>query len=75
MDPASADLLEAALRAFDGDDRVAVAVLWGAGGAFCAGWDLKLAAELSGQPDPLSPYDYPAEGATDNVPQIGRAHV
>ena len=69
MDPASGDLLEAALRAFDGDDSVAVAVLWGAGGAFCAGWDLKFAAELSGQPDPLSPYDYPVENGTDDVPR------
>ena len=69
MDPASGDFLEAALRDFDGDDSVAVAVLWGAGGVFCAGWDLKFAAELSGQPDPLSPYDYPAEGATDAVPR------
>ncbi len=69
MDPASGDLLEAALRAFESDDSVSVAVLWGAGGAFCAGWDLKFAAELSGQPDPLSSYDYPAEGTTGDVPR------
>ena len=69
MDPASGDLLETALRAFDGDDSVAVAVLWGTGGAFCAGWDLKFAAELSGQCDPLSSYDYPAEDATGDVPR------
>src|SRR5205814_5130620 len=30
-----------AFRAFDADDSAAVAVLWGAGGTFCAGADLK----------------------------------
>ncbi len=38
--PTAADLA-AAFRAFDADDSLAVAVLWGAGGTFCAGADLK----------------------------------
>jgi enoyl-CoA hydratase len=47
MDPASADALTDAFRAFDADPSASVAVLWGAGGAFCAGWDLKYAATLA----------------------------
>lgn len=38
--PAAAALAEA-FRAFDADDSLSVAVLWGAGGTFCAGADLK----------------------------------
>ena len=41
MDPASADALTAAFLEFDADRKAAVAVFYGAGGAFCAGWDLK----------------------------------
>lgn len=47
MDPASADALFEAFNAFERDPRAAAAVLWGEGGAFCAGWDLKYAATLS----------------------------
>ena len=47
MDPASADALVAAFREFDADKSANVAVLWGEGGAFCAGWDLKFASTLS----------------------------
>jgi len=44
MDPASAEALERAFLEFDRDAGAAVAVLWGEGGAFCAGFDLKHAA-------------------------------
>lgn len=47
MDPESADALVAAFKAFDRDDSAAVAVLWGEGGAFCAGWDLKYGATMA----------------------------
>ena len=47
MDPESADALVAAFKAFDSDPSASVAVLWGEGGAFCAGWDLKYASTLS----------------------------
>ena len=41
MDPASADALTQAFLEFDADPKASVAVFYGAGGAFCAGWDLK----------------------------------
>ena len=39
MDPESADALVQAFLAFDADPDASVAVLYGEGGAFCAGWD------------------------------------
>ena len=59
MDPASAEALVAAFLAFDADDDAAVAVFWGEGGAFCAGWDLKYASALSGDDDPLAALAFP----------------
>ncbi len=47
MDPDSAQALVDAFLKFDGDPDARVAVFWGAGGAFCAGWDLKYAASLT----------------------------
>jgi enoyl-CoA hydratase len=44
VDNATAEALADAFRAFDGDDEQKVAVLWGAGGCFCAGADLKAIA-------------------------------
>ena len=41
MDPTSAEELVAAFEEFDRDPDASVAVFWGEGGAFCAGWDLK----------------------------------
>jgi enoyl-CoA hydratase/carnithine racemase len=41
VDGATAQALADAFRAFDADEGAAVAVLWGAGGSFCAGADLK----------------------------------
>jgi enoyl-CoA hydratase len=64
MDPASAEALEKAFLAFDADPDAAVAVLWGEGGAFCAGFDLKHAAQ-GGSSIAL---DFPAD-ATSAVPR------
>jgi enoyl-CoA hydratase len=61
MDPDSAAALYDAFHAFDLDDSAHVAVFWGEGGAFCAGWDLKHASALSGA-DALDPFDYPEAG-------------
>ncbi|MFZ2157487.1 MAG: enoyl-CoA hydratase-related protein, partial [Bradyrhizobium sp.] len=57
MDPASAEALERAFLEFDRDAEAAVAVLWGEGGAFCAGFDLKHAARGSG----IDPKAYPTD--------------
>src|SRR5215211_7696764 len=62
MDVDSAEALTEAFLAFDRDPGAAVAVFWGAGGAFCAGWDLKLAAGLAGRPEPLQALDFPDDG-------------
>jgi enoyl-CoA hydratase len=59
MDPASAEELTQAFLAFDRDETQSVAVLWGAGGAFCAGFDLKHAASLQGRRSPMATLDFP----------------
>lgn len=61
MDPESAMALYEAFLSFDADDDAAVAVFWGEGGSFCAGWDLKHAASLD-DPEPLSEFAIPADG-------------
>ena len=48
VDGPTASALADAFRAFEADDEAAVAVLTGAGGAFCAGADLKVVAEGRG---------------------------
>lgn len=66
MDPESADALVEAFLAFDRDADASVAVLWGAGGAFCAGWDLKYVSTLEEQERPLAHLDFPDDGADGN---------
>src|SRR2546423_5597782 len=61
MDPESADALVEAFRAFDADRDAAVAVLWGEGGAFCAGWDLKYCATMIKDAEELHAIDYPLD--------------
>ena len=63
MDPASADALTEAFLAFDADKTASVAVFYGAGGAFCAGWDLKYGASLQGLSSPLRDLDFPKDGS------------
>jgi enoyl-CoA hydratase len=46
MDPKSADELTTAFLEFDANKDASVAVFYGAGGAFCAGWDLKYVSTL-----------------------------
>ena len=48
VDGATAHALAEAFRAFERDERARVAVLWGAGGTFCAGADLKALGAGSG---------------------------
>ena len=54
VDPETAGLLREAFFAFDADESQSVAILTGRGGTFCAGYDLKVAAQRTGQ-DPLGP--------------------
>ena len=61
MDPPSADALVEALLAFDRDPSQYVAVLWGEGGAFCAGWDLKYVSTLL-EDGWLKSLDFPKDG-------------
>jgi enoyl-CoA hydratase len=53
VDGPTAALLADAFRAFEADDTARVAVLWGAGGTFCAGADLKaMGGERSNRVEP-----------------------
>ena len=61
MDSDSAEALYQAFLEFENDEDANVAVFWGEGGAFCAGWDLKQAASLE-EPNPLSDLAIPADG-------------
>jgi len=53
VDRPTAEALAAAFRRFEDDPDAAVAVLWGAGGTFCAGADLKAIA--AGTPNRVEP--------------------
>ena len=66
MDPESAEALFDAFNAFNADKDAAVAVLWGEGGAFCAGFDLKHAAARDGEAPRIGAGDYPL----DNRPAL-----
>jgi enoyl-CoA hydratase len=71
MDPASAETLTAAFLEFDADESAAVAVFYGAGGAFCAGWDLKYVSTLDVE-HPLGELDIPTAGPHVNGGEIPR---
>jgi enoyl-CoA hydratase len=71
MDPKSADELTAAFLEFDADKTASVAVFYGAGGSFCAGWDLKYASTLNA-PYPLGELDIPTAGPRINGGEIPR---
>src|SRR6266851_10260047 len=53
VDRIAAQALADAFRAFDADPEARVAVLWGAGGTFCSGADLKAIA--AGEPNRVAP--------------------
>src|SRR5262245_40337237 len=71
VDPASADALTAAFLEFDADPEASVAVLYGAGGAFCAGWDLKYVSTLNAK-YPLGELDIPTARPRGNGGEITR---
>jgi enoyl-CoA hydratase/carnithine racemase len=62
VDRASAQALSDAFRAFDADPEARAAVLWGAGGTFCSGADLKAIA--AGDPNRVAPEGDGAMGPT-----------
>ncbi len=72
MDPESTDALVDAFVAFNRDASAAVAVLWGQGGAFCAGWDLKYGASLLDDPGPLEEIAYPLDERVRDNAQLPR---
>jgi len=61
VDAKSAEDLCAAFEDFDRDQSADVAVFWGEGGAFCAGWDLKSVSSLD-RADPVGALDFPKDG-------------
>ncbi len=71
MDPESADALTRAFLEFDADDAARVAVLYGEGDAFCAGWDLKFVSTLN-QSYPLEELDIPPARPRGNGGEIPR---
>ena len=71
MDPKSADELTEAFLEFDAAEDASVAVFWGAGGAFCAGWDLKYVSTLDPS-YPLGELDIPHLGPRGNGGEIPR---
>ncbi len=71
MDPDSADALTRAFLEFDADEEARVAVFYGAGGAFCAGWDLKYVSTLNNE-YPLGELDIPPAGPRGNGGEIPR---
>ncbi len=64
VDPETGDALVEAFLEFDKDPEASVAVFWGAGGAFCAGWDLKYVSSLKPGEDPLKDLHFPSNGGT-----------
>src|ERR1044072_7186507 len=75
MDPKSADELTAAFLEFDRAKDASVAVFWGSGGSFCAGWDLEYVSTLNAE-YPLGELDIPTAGWRQNGGEIPRgAHA
>ena len=71
MNPENAQALYEAFLAFDADESASVAVFWGEGGAFCAGFDLKRVGETD--PDrPNTAFDFTGQG-DGNGGDIARA--
>src|ERR1700742_1340812 len=71
MDPKSADELTRAFLEFDADRSASVAVFYGAGGAFCSGWDLKYVSTLDAG-YPLGELDIPPARPRGNGGEIPR---
>ena len=71
MDPDSADALTQAFLDFNADPNASVAVFYGEGGAFCAGWDLKFVSTLVTE-YPMAELDIPPAGPRGDGGEIPR---
>lgn len=74
MDPESATALYDAFLKFDAAEDASVAVFWGEGGAFCAGYDLKYASTQSGD-GPFSKLDFPANKSAPSPAPMGPSRL
>jgi enoyl-CoA hydratase len=70
MDPESAVRLYDAFESFENDQEARVAVLWGEGGAFCAGYDLKRAATIKAG-ESKSEFDFSPDDASGKTQSRG----
>ena len=75
MDPASAEALVDAFLAFERDPDAHVAVFFGEGGAFCAGWDLRYASTLADRAEPLAELRFGAEDAAPPRAPMGPSRL
>ena len=75
VDPETGDALVEAFLEFDNDPDASVAVFWGAGGAFCAGWDLKYVSSLKPGEDPLKDLYFPTDGGTTPRGPLGPSRL
>ncbi len=75
VDRATAERLYAAVKAFEADPEARVLVVWGAGGTFCAGADLKAVAD--GGMNPLEPMTGEAAGGgpAESVGPMGPTRI
>ncbi len=72
MNPENAQALYEAFLEFDAAPDASVAVFYGAGGAFCAGYDLKRVGEMEGRENPNARFDF-SPGGDGNGGDIARA--
>jgi len=70
----TAHLLFDAFKEFNADDTLFVAVLWGEGGTFCAGADLKAISQFSPDDDSLSRIN-PLESDMSHVAPMGPSRL
>lgn len=74
VDPVSARALYDAFLAFDADPEASVAVFWGEGGAFCAGYDLKSASTDPGT-DPFAGLEFSEDGSKPSRGPMGPSRL
>ncbi len=74
MDPESAQALFDAFEEFDQTKEALVAVFWGEGGAFCSGFDLKIASDLS-ESHQIDRYDFPKNNDEPSLAIMGPSRL